>query len=64
MGKIHVKLYRPVGQKEILFKDISYLALWQSLCSADQNHLCNFGRSYDEERFFENILNLDKWFRR
>ena len=33
-------------------------------CSAEQNHLCNFGRGYYEEQFFEIILNLDQWFRR
>ena len=51
-------------QKEMLFKDISYIELWQSLCSADQNHLCNFGRRYHQEQFCEIILNLDQWFRR
>ena len=43
------------------FKDISYLELWQPLCSAEPNHLCNFGRGYFEEQFFEIILNLDQW---
>ena len=47
-----------------LFKDISYLELWQPFCSAEQNHLCNFGREYLEEQFCEIILNLDQWFRR
>ena len=51
-------------QKEMAFKDISYIALWQPLCSADPNHLCNFGRRYHEEQFCEIILNLDPWFRR
>ena len=51
-------------QKEKLFKDISYLELWQPLCSAEPNHLCNFGRMYYEEQFCEIILNLDQWFRR
>ena len=27
-------------------------------------HLCDFGRGYQEEQFFEIILNLDHWFRR
>ena len=45
------------------FKDISYLELWWSFCSAEQNHLCNFGRGYYEEQFCEIILTLDKWFR-
>ena len=43
-------------QEEMLFKDISYLELWWSLCSADQNHLSNFGRGHHEERFCEIIL--------
>ena len=45
-------------------KDISYLELWWPFCSAEQNHLCNFGRGYQEEQFCEIILNLDQWFRR
>ena len=50
-------------QEEKLFKDITYLELWQPFCSAEQNHLCNFGRGYHEEQFCENILNfLDQWF--
>ena len=51
-------------QEEKLFKDISYLELWQPFCSAERNHLCNFGRGYHEEQFCEIILNLDQWFRR
>ena len=31
--------------------------------SAEQNHLCNFGKGHHEEHFCEIILNLDKWFR-
>ena len=46
------------------FKDISYLELWWSFCSAEQNHLCNFGRGRNEEQFCEFILNLGQWFRR
>ena len=38
----------------MLFKDISYLELWQPFCSAEQNHLCNFGRGYNEDQFCEN----------
>ena len=38
------------------FKDISYLELWQSLCSVDWNHLCNFGRMHHEEQSCEIIL--------
>ena len=46
------------------FKDISCLDLWQPLCSAEGNHLCNFGRECYEEQFCEIILNLGQWFRR
>ena len=46
------------------FKDTSYLELWRVLCSAEQNHLCNFGTGHNEEHFYEIILNLDQWFRR
>ena len=46
------------------FKGISYLELWQPFCSAEHDHLCNFGRGYQEEQFFEIILNLSQWFRR
>ena len=63
MGNTHVE-FGPVVQKEMLFKDISYLELWQPLCSVDWNHLCNFGRRYHEEQLCEIILNLDQWFRR
>ena len=42
-------------------KDISYLQLWWPLCSAEWDHLCNFGRRHYEEHFCE-ILNLDQWF--
>ena len=54
----------PVVQKEMSFKDISYLELWQPLCSADPNHLCIFDRRYHEERFCEIILNLNQLFSR
>ena len=50
--------------QEMSFKDISYLELWQSLCSVDKNHLCNFDKGHYEEQFCEIILNLDQWFRR
>ena len=46
------------------FKDISYLELWRPFCSAERNHLCNFGRRHHEEQFCEIILNLDQWFKR
>ena len=35
-----------------------------ALCSAERNHLCNFGRGYQEEHFCEIRLNMDQWFRR
>ena len=41
------------------FKDISNLDLWLPFCSAERNHLCNFGRRHHEEQFCEIILNLD-----
>ena len=46
------------------FKSISYQDIWQSFCSAECNHLCNFGRGYYEEQFCEIIVNLGQWFRR
>ena len=45
----------------MLFKDISFLELWQPLCSVDQNHLYNFGRVHHEEQFCEINLKLDQW---
>ena len=47
----------------MLFKDISYLQLWQPFCSTEWNHLCKFGRGYHKEQFHKIILNLDQWFR-
>ena len=38
------------------FKDISYLELWQSLCSMEQGHLCNFGSVHHEEQLCEIIF--------
>ena len=35
-----------------------------ALCSAEWNHLCNFGRGYYKEHFCEIILNLGQWFMR
>ena len=46
------------------FKGIAYLELSQPFCSAERNHLCNFGRGFQEEQFCEIILNLGQWFRR
>ena len=51
--------FGPVVQEEMLFKDISYLELWQPFCLVGQNPLCNFGIGYYEEHFCEIILNLD-----
>ena len=45
-------------------KGFSYLELWQPFCSAERNHLCNFGRGYQDEPFCEIILNLGQWYRR
>ena len=55
--------YLPVA-KEISFKDISYLELWQPFCSAEGIHLCNFGSECYEEQICEIILILGQWFRR
>ena len=38
--------FGPVVQVEMSFKGISYLDIWQPFCSAECNHLCNFGRGY------------------
>ena len=46
------------------FKGFSYLELLQPFCSAERNHLCNFGRVYQDEQFCKIILNLGQWFRR
>ena len=56
--------FGPVVKKDMSIKDITYLELWPPLCSADPNHLCNFGRRYHEEKFCGIILNLDQWFKR
>ena len=50
--------------EEMLFKDISYLELWQPFCSAKRNHLCNFGKRRYEEQFCEIIQNLEMSFKR
>ena len=51
-------------QEDMSLKDMSYLALWQPLCSVELNHLCNFGRRHHEKQFCEIVLNLDQWFKR
>ena len=56
--------FGPVVQEEMSFKDVSYLELWQPLCTVDWNHLCNFGRRHHEEQSCDVIQNLDQWFRR
>ena len=48
----------------MLFKEISYLELWQPFCSVERKHLCNFGRGYYEKLFCDIILNLDQWLSR
>ena len=52
------------NQEEMLFKDISYLELWQPLLIVDHNQMCNFGRVHQKEQFCEIILNFDQWIRR
>ena len=46
------------------YKGISYLDIRQPFCSRQRNHLCDFGRGYQEEQSCEIILNLGQWFRR
>ena len=55
--------FEEVVQEERLSKDFSYLELRQPFCSAKHDHLCNSGRAYYEEQFFDFILNLSRWFR-
>ena len=45
---------------QMSFKEKNYLQLWRPFCSAEQNHLCNFGRGHYEKYFCESILNLDQ----
>ena len=59
-----VKRHFSPSSRVYVVENISYLELWQSLCSAEQKYLCNFGRVHHEEQFCEIILNLDQWFRR
>ena len=56
--------FGPVVLEVMSFKDISYLELWQHLCSVDWIHLCNIGRRHHEERTCVINLDLDHWFRR
>ena len=64
MRKILRKYYEfgPVVH-EMYFKNSSNPELWPPFCSAERNHLCNFGRGHQKEQFCEIILNLDQWFR-
>ena len=57
-------MFGPVVQEEMPFKGISYLELWQPFCSAERNHLCNFGRGYYEEQFREIIWVSGQSFKR
>ena len=39
-------------RRKCWFEKISYLELWQAICPAEQNHLCNFDGGYYEEQCF------------
>ena len=41
----------------MLLKGIFLSELWQPFYSVERNHLCKFGREYQEEQFYEIILN-------
>ena len=45
--------FGPVVHEEMSSKDISYLELWQHLCSVDWNPSCNFGKRYHKEQSWE-----------
>ena len=45
------------------FKNVSYLELWQPLCSVGWNQLCNIGKRHNQEQSCEIILDLDQRFR-
>ena len=47
--------FGPEFQEEMSFKNISYLELWQPLCSMEQNHLFNFGKVLHEKQCCEII---------
>ena len=64
VGKIHVKLYETWTSGLGDVHRFSYLRLWRLFCSAERNHLCNFGRGNQEDQFSEIISNVDQWFRR
>ena len=65
MRKKSVKSFEfgPVVQ-ELPFKAMLYISRALVVnCSADLNHLWNFGRRHHEGQFCELILNLNEWFR-
>ena len=64
MRNISVNYFEFGPVVQMFFKDISYLELWRPFRSAQQNHLCNFGRGHYKEHFCEIILYMDQWFRR
>ena len=45
------------------FCSVSYLELWQPLCSVGWNQLCNIGKRHHQEQSCEIILDLDQRFR-
>ena len=53
--------FGPVVQEEMQFNNISYLELWQPLCSVERNHCAILveGIMIHEEKICEIILNLD-----
>ena len=53
--------FGPEFQEEMSFQDISYLELWQPLCSMEQNHLFNFGKVLQQEMPFNAISYLELW---
>ena len=54
MQMLFIDISHPVAD-EMSFKYISYLELWQPLCSAEQSHLWTFGKVHHEEQFCEII---------
>ena len=47
------------GTVEDVVLNISYQGLWCLSCSAEWNHLENFGREHHEGHFSEIIMNFD-----
>ena len=52
MRNISVKLFEFGLVLHEMFKNISHLELWLLFCSAECNHLCNFGRGHFKEQLF------------